>query len=101
MRTSVPYRGLDEDTLGALRAYIYQEETQVEWDEESLLRRLEVIWRTGVRADINRIMDNIAVFAAQERAILIWIELKRHLADLDRADKRTSTQTFCIAFQDN
>ncbi|KAF1959495.1 hypothetical protein CC80DRAFT_439271 [Byssothecium circinans] len=83
-----PYRGLDEDTLRALRAYIYREETQVPWEETPLLNRLENIWRFGVRCDHTRVMDNIGAFVARERAILTWIELKRHLADLDRADKR-------------
>ncbi|CAI6340129.1 unnamed protein product [Periconia digitata] len=86
--TNEPYRGLDEDTLQALRAYIYHEETSVQWDEEALLLRIETIWRTGVRSDRNIIMDNLQAFVARERALLTWIELKRHLADLDRADKR-------------
>ncbi|PVI06083.1 hypothetical protein DM02DRAFT_582997 [Periconia macrospinosa] len=83
-----PYRGLDEETLQALRAYIYHEETSVQWDEEALLLRIEAIWRNGVRSDRNILMDNLQAFVARERAILTWIELKRHLADLDRADKR-------------
>ncbi|KAF2644819.1 hypothetical protein P280DRAFT_487333 [Massarina eburnea CBS 473.64] len=87
-RDGAPYRGLDEDTLRALRAYIYGEESKVQWDETSLLLRIETIWRTGVRGDYTRITDNIGVFIARERAMLAWIELKRHLADLDRADRR-------------
>jgi hypothetical protein len=84
-----PYRGLDVNVLRALRAYIYHEETDVTWDEDSLLRRMETAWREGVRSDYNRVLDDIPVFIARERAFLTWIELKRHLADLDRADKRT------------
>lgn len=90
-RNGGPYRGLDDDTLRALRAYIYHEETTVQWDEDGLLRRLEIAWRDGVRSDYNRMLDNISTFIARERAFLTWIELKRHLADLDRADKRTFT----------
>jgi hypothetical protein len=84
-----PYRGLDADVLRALRAYIYREETDMTWDEDSLLRRMETAWREGVRCDQNHVLDNIPVYMARERAFLTWIELKRHLADLDRADKRT------------
>ncbi|KAF2678419.1 hypothetical protein K458DRAFT_480896 [Lentithecium fluviatile CBS 122367] len=87
-RNDGPYRGLDPDSLRALRAYIYREETNVTWDEDSLLRRLETAWREGVRSDHDRVLDNIPRFIARERAFLTWIELKRHLADLDRADKR-------------
>ena len=84
-----PYGGLDEDNLRALRAYIYREETNVAWEEEQLLSRLEAAWRSGVRLDDKIMLENIPVFIARERAFLTWIELKRHLADLDRADKRT------------
>jgi hypothetical protein len=87
-----PYGGLDEDTLRSLRAYIYREEANVAWEENALLSRLETAWRNGVRLDDKIMLDNISVFIARERAFLTWIELKRHLADLDRADKRTCTQ---------
>ena len=85
---STPYRGLDYDTLRALRSLIYNEECSVQWDEETLLNRLEKAWREGVRADYDKMVENIPVFIARERAILTWIELKRHLAALDRADRR-------------
>jgi len=88
-RNGGPYRGLDVETLQALRAYIYQEESEVVWEEEVLLRRLETAWRDGVRSDVTRINDNIPAFVARERAFLTWLELKRHLADLSRADVRT------------
>lgn len=88
-RNNEPYHGLDEDTLRALRAYVYNEPTNVEWDEDSLLLRIEAIWRKGVRSDYSIMLENIQSFVARDRAILMWIELKRHLADLDRADKRT------------
>jgi hypothetical protein len=84
-----PYGGLDEDVLRALRAYIYREDTGVTWEEEPLLSRLEAAWRSGVRSDDKIMLENVPVFIARERAFLTWIELKRHLADLDRADKRT------------
>lgn len=85
---SIPYPGLDYDTLRALRALIYNEECSVQWDEEALLNRLERAWREGVRADYDKMIQNIPVFIARERAILTWIELRRHLAALDRADRR-------------
>lgn len=85
---SIPYPGLDYDTLRALRALIYNEECSVQWDEEALLNRLERAWREGVRADSDKMIQNIPVFIARERAILTWIELRRHLAALDRADRR-------------
>lgn len=88
-RNSIPYRGLDYDSLRALRSYIYGEEGGQPWDEEALLDRLEQMWRDGVRADFDKIVDNIPVFIARERAFLTWIELKRHMAALERADKRT------------
>jgi len=84
-----PYVGLDEDVLRALRAYIYREDTSVVWEEEPLLSHLETAWRSGVRLDDKIMLENVPVFIARERAFLTWIELKRHLADLDRADKRT------------
>jgi hypothetical protein len=85
---SIPYPGLDYDTLRAFRALIYNEECSVQWDEETLLNRLEKAWREGVRADSDKMIQNVPVFIARERAILTWIELKRHLAALDRADRR-------------
>jgi hypothetical protein len=85
---SIPYRGLDYDSLRALRAAIYNEESTVQWDEETLLNRLEKVWREGVRADYDKMVENIPVFIARERAILTWIELRRHLAALDRAGQR-------------
>lgn len=85
---SIPYRGLDYDSLRALRSLIYNEECSVQWDEDTLLNRLEKAWREGVRADYDKMVDNIPVFIARERAILTWIELRRHLAALDRADRR-------------
>ncbi|KAJ4305451.1 hypothetical protein N0V90_000982 [Kalmusia sp. IMI 367209] len=87
-RNSVPYPGLDVETLYALRAYIYEEKTEVEWDEDALLRHLETTWRDGVRSDYNRMLENVPAFIARERAFLTWIELKRHLADLQRAGTR-------------
>jgi hypothetical protein len=53
-----------------------------------LLNRLEKTWREGVRADYYKIHDNIPVFIARERAFLTWMELKRHLAALQRANER-------------
>lgn len=87
---SIPYPGLDYDTLRAFRALIYNEECSVQWDEEALLNRLERAWRESVRADSEKMMQNIPVFIARERAFLTWIELRRHLAALDRADRRKS-----------
>ncbi|KAL5375643.1 hypothetical protein DPSP01_011002 [Paraphaeosphaeria sporulosa] len=87
-RNAVPYPGLDVETLYALRDYMYQEKTEVEWEEEALLRRLETTWRDGVRSDYNRMLENVPAFIARERAFLTWIELKRHLADLQRAGTR-------------
>ncbi|KAJ4342232.1 hypothetical protein N0V87_001217 [Didymella glomerata] len=89
---SIPYPGLDYDTLRALRALIYNEECSVQWDEETLLNRLERAWREGVRADSEKMIQNIPVFIARERAILTWIELRRHLAALDRADRRWNSE---------
>jgi len=87
---SISYRGLDYDGLRALRQYIYGEERGVSMDEEALLNQLERTWREGVRADYNRIIENIPVFIARERAFLTWVELKRHLSALLRANDRTS-----------
>ncbi|KAH6616566.1 hypothetical protein C7974DRAFT_402026 [Boeremia exigua] len=88
----IPYRGLDYDSLRALRALIYNEECSVQWDEDTLLNRLEKAWREGVRADYDKMLENIPVFIARERAILTWIELRRHLAALDRADRRWNSE---------
>lgn len=89
---SIPYRGLDYDGLRALRQYIYGEERGVSMDEEALLNQLERTWREGVRADYNKMIENIPVFIARERAFLTWVELKRHLAALLRANERTFYQ---------
>ncbi|KAH7346116.1 hypothetical protein BKA66DRAFT_433295 [Pyrenochaeta sp. MPI-SDFR-AT-0127] len=85
---SIPYRGLDYDNLRALRAYIYRDEAGIQFDEESLLNCLEKAWREGMRADHDKIVEDIPAFIARERAFLTWIELKRHLAALERAEKR-------------
>lgn len=89
---NIPYRGLDYDSLRALRSLIYNEECSVQWDEDTLLNRLEKAWREGVRADYDKMLENIPVFIARERAILTWIELRRHLAALDRADRRWNSE---------
>ncbi|KAF3002056.1 hypothetical protein E8E13_009111 [Curvularia kusanoi] len=89
---SIPYRGLDYDSLRALRSLIYNEECSVQWDEETLLNRIEKVWRESVRADYDKMVENIPVFIARERAILTWIELRRHLAALDRADRRWNSE---------
>jgi hypothetical protein len=88
---SAPYRGLDYDGLRALRQYIYGEERGVQLNEEALLDVLEKTWREGVRADYYKMIENIPVFIARERAFLTWIELKRHLAALQRANERMSS----------
>jgi hypothetical protein len=88
---SVPYQGLDYDSLRALRSYIYGEEGVVRVDEEMLLNRLERIWRELVRGDSQKMLENVPVFIARERALLTWIELKRHMAAFERAEQRTST----------
>lgn len=85
---SIPYRGLDEETIRALRRYVYEEESGIQVDEEMLLNRLELAWREGVRADYHRMVENFPVFIASERAILTWFELRRHLAALERAGER-------------
>ncbi|CAN9183570.1 unnamed protein product [Alternaria alternata] len=89
---SISYRGLDYDGLRALRQYIYGEERGISMDEEALLNQLERTWREGVRADYNRIIENIPVFIARERAFLTWVELKRHLSALLRANDRWSAE---------
>jgi hypothetical protein len=91
---SVPYRSLDHDSLKALRSYLYGEESGVQEDEEALLNHLEKTWREGVRADYEKMVEDIPVFIARERAILTWIELKRHLAALERADQRREPQVW-------
>ncbi|OAL49597.1 hypothetical protein IQ07DRAFT_622033 [Pyrenochaeta sp. DS3sAY3a] len=85
---NIPYRGLDYDSLRALRSYIYGEESNIQFDEDALLNRVEKAWREGIRADHEKIVEDIPRFIARERAILTWIELKRHLAALERADRR-------------
>lgn len=85
---SIPYRGLDYDSLRALRSYIYNEEGVVRVDEEVLLNRLERIWRELVRGDSQKMLENVPVFIARERALLTWIELKRHMAAFERAEQR-------------
>ena len=84
---SIPYRGLDYDGLRALRQYVYGEEHGVPVDEEALLNQLEKTWRERVRADYHKMVENIPVFIARERAFLTWVELKRHLAALQRANE--------------
>ena len=91
---SIPYRGLDHNGLRAIRQYIYGEPGVGNLDEENLLNYLELTWREGVRGDYDKMTENIPVFIARERAILTWIELKRHLAALERADKRKSSPCF-------
>lgn len=95
---NIPYRGLDYDSLRALRSLIYNEECSVQWDEDTLLNCLEKAWREGVRADYDKMLENIPVFIARERAILTWIELRRHLAALDRADRRECFDPFLREF---
>ncbi|EOA82552.1 hypothetical protein ACJQWK_04334 [Exserohilum turcicum] len=89
---SIPYRGLDYDGLRALRQYVYGEERGVSVDEEALLNQLEKTWRERVRADYQKMVENIPVFIARERAFLTWVELKRHLAALQRANERWSAE---------
>ena len=83
-------RGLDRDTLRAFRRYIYVDEEGPECEEELLLRRLETAWRDAVRTSQKKQFGNTSLFAARDRAFLTWIELKRHLAELDRVHKRKS-----------
>ncbi|KAH7088139.1 hypothetical protein FB567DRAFT_331855 [Paraphoma chrysanthemicola] len=89
---SIPYRGLDYDSLRALRSYIYNEEAAAHIDEEALLNKLERIWREGVRADLEKLIANVPVFVARERAFLTWIELKRHVAAFERAERRWASE---------
>jgi hypothetical protein len=93
---SIPHHGLDYDGLRALRQYIYGEERGVQLDEEALLNHLEKTWREGVRADYHKMIENIPVFIARERAFLTWVELKRHLAALHRASERTSSPAILL-----
>jgi hypothetical protein len=86
--TSIPYRGLEYDTLRALRSYIYNEERGARIEEEGLLNHLERIWREDVRADSEKLLENVPVFIARERAFLTWIELKRHMSAFERAEQR-------------
>jgi hypothetical protein len=87
-RNETTPRGLDLETLHAFRAYIYREVYEVQWDEEYLLRRLESAWRDGVRTDRNFSLESTPLFVALDRTFLTWIELRRHLADLECADRR-------------
>lgn len=90
---SVPYRGLEYDSLRALRSYIYEEESGVPFEEDTLLNRLEKTWREYVRGDFERIAEDPLSFVARERAFLTWIEMRRHLAAFDRAHQRKN----CLA----
>jgi hypothetical protein len=92
---SIPYRGLDYDSLRALRSYIYNEEGGVQVDEDVLLNRLERIWRELVRADSQKMLVNVQSFIARERALLTWIELRRHMAAFERAERRRLLSTCC------
>lgn len=85
---SIPYHGLDDESLREFRQYIYKEEYGAQIEEEALLNRLELAWREGVRADYHKMVEHLSVFMARERAILTWFELKRHLAALERAGER-------------
>jgi hypothetical protein len=85
---NIPYRGLDYDCLRTLRSYIYNEDSGVRVDEEALLNRLEKQWREGVRGDYTKMIQDVPVFIARERAFLTWIELKRHVAAFMRAEER-------------
>lgn len=97
---SIPYKGLEYDSLRALRSYIYEEESSVPFEEDTLLNRLEKTWREFVRGDFDRIVEDPLVFIARERAFLTWIEMRRHLAAFDRAHQRkTTTASCCICLQ--
>jgi hypothetical protein len=95
---SITFRGLEYDVVRALRSYVYNEEGSARADEEWLLNRLERVWREDVRADSEKILENVAVFIARERAFLTWIELKRHMAAYERAEQRKS-HLFSPSFQ--
>ncbi|KAF2267956.1 hypothetical protein CC78DRAFT_32985 [Lojkania enalia] len=88
-RNGTAHRGLDIDTLRAFRRYIYPNQDGPECEEELLLRRLETAWRDTVRSCHKANYGNTTLFAARDRAFLTWIELKRHLAELERVDKCT------------
>ncbi|KAF2743107.1 hypothetical protein M011DRAFT_461907 [Sporormia fimetaria CBS 119925] len=83
-------QALDAETLQAFRSYIYPSERGPKWDEQMLLRRLETAWRDKVRNwhKGTAAAGNAASFAACDRAFLTWIELRRHLADLEQANER-------------
>lgn len=85
---SIPYRGIDYDCLRTLRSYVYDEENGVRVDEEALLNRLEKQWREGVRGDYAKMIQDVPVFIARERAFLTWVELKRHVAAFMKAEER-------------
>lgn len=87
---NIPYRGLDYNSLRALRAYIYNEDPVAIIEEEALFDRLERVWRELVRADSDKILEDVPRFVARERAFLTWVELKRHVAAFERAEKRKS-----------
>ena len=84
----IPYHGTHSDTVRALRAYIYNEETHYRLEENALLNRLERIWRELVRADTEKILEDPASFVARERAFFTWLEVKRLEAAFARAEKR-------------
>lgn len=85
---SVPYKGLEYDSLRALRSYVYDEESSGPFDEDALLNRLEKTWRESVRGDFDKIAEDPAIFIARERAFLTWIEMRRHMAAFERAHQR-------------
>jgi hypothetical protein len=87
---SIPYRGLGYDAVHELRKYVYNEKNSARVDEEWLLNHLERVWREDVRADSEKLLENVPVFIARERAFLTWIELKRHMAAYERAEQRES-----------
>jgi hypothetical protein len=91
---SRPYRGLDYELLKTLRSYVYNVESSLDIDEEELLNQLERVWREDVRGDYDKIVDNVPVFIARERAFLTWIELKRHVAAFERAEERMCRQKY-------
>lgn len=77
-------RGLDMDTLHALRTYLYPHENGPKWDEDMLLHRIETIWRESVRT---RQIDDPTLFAARDLTFLTWIELRRHIAELEELSR--------------
>jgi hypothetical protein len=93
LRDASVRRELDPETLLAFRSYIYPGESGPKWDEEVILRRLETVWRDNIRTGHDLTRDDAVLFIVRDRAFLTWIELRRHLADLDRADKRTYSLT--------